>query len=92
MQEVIVYRNPLEAAIWHALSQGNGLLVFISVIFLGFVWAFAYVIIDKLMLIYSRHYRRGPFTTRYGQTPWVEYTLATAITVAIGYFILKALA
>lgn len=65
MQEVIIYRNPLEAAFWHSMSSGEGLVVFATIIGLGILWTFTYVATEWLTVrtahlagrIMQRHYR-----------------------------------
>ena len=49
MQEIIVYRNPVEAAMWNVLSTGSGLTIFLAVIGLGFMWVFLYGKLEEPM-------------------------------------------
>jgi hypothetical protein len=47
MQEVIVYRNPVEAAFWHSMSNG-GALIFLMFGVMMFIYFIAlYYIINK---------------------------------------------
>lgn len=47
MQEIIVYRNPMEAAFWNSMSNG-GAPIFFTAILLGIFWAVVYTIAEKL--------------------------------------------
>ena len=40
MQEIIVYRNPVEAAFWHALTDSPELIIFMMIFIISFVVAF----------------------------------------------------
>ena len=60
MQSVIVYRNPLEAAIWESLMGGGG-VVFFAVLLIGLVGVLTYVGIEKM---HARAYRRWRATGR----------------------------
>lgn len=42
--EIIVYRNPLEAAIWDSLQGGNGFIIgCAAVVFIASFWLFSFL-------------------------------------------------
>ena len=59
MQEVIVYRNPLEAAIWGALS--NGMLCLNIFASLGIAVLFAYVASNLMKLFIKSKWQRSKY-------------------------------
>ena len=59
MQEVIIYRNPLEAAIWSSLMNG-GFVVVLVFILAALVGVGVYTQIERLV---SRSRRRYGYTT-----------------------------
>lgn len=60
-QSIIVYRNPLEAAIWEALMNGGGIVV-LAVIAAGLIAAGVTVWVDKM---YWSSYRRSRGNNRF---------------------------
>jgi len=54
MQEIIIYRNPAEAAFWNSMSNG-GAVVFLAVIALGIFWALAYSLTEKVAKVFNKN-------------------------------------
>lgn len=75
MQEVIVYRSPMEAALWHAADNG-GAALFVVVIVLALVWAVAYCAAAKFVEVY------GTRTYFYSRRNGYELTFAWVVTLA----------
>ena len=79
MQEIIVYRNPLEAAFWNSMSNG-GALIFLIVLMIGVFWVFVYLLTEKN----ARAFNKGMRDT-YSICMWVS-NLSTAALVAFLHF------
>lgn len=55
MTEIIMYRNPLEAAVWGALmnGDGSGVMIFLFVLAMGLLWAGVYVGYERVCRWYE---------------------------------------
>ena len=88
MTEIIVYRNPLEAAIWGALmgGDGSGVLVFVAVLLLGLLWAGAYAGYERVQqaIAAKRQVPRYLALPRWFPGPgWTASIITVATAVAL---------
>lgn len=76
MQQVIVYRNPLEAAMWNALGNDGAFLLFGIIILLAALWVVTYLAVDWFRMRVLRS------TTYYGRSRTAEAWVASLVTIA----------
>jgi hypothetical protein len=80
MTEIIVYRTPLEAAIWHSFMDG-GAIVWLVIMALGLLWAGTYVGYERLVRSYAMYRHQPVWKARPRWVPGPGWT-ATLVTVA----------
>lgn len=80
MQEVIIYRNPFEAAIWHSLMNG-GFIVVLAFLVAALIGVGVYVQIEKL---HERAYKTWRFDGTSYKTVAFFYLHVGKISIAAG--------
>lgn len=80
MQEIIVYRNPVEAAFWHAIMDGSAFPVIVGVL----VFFAAFLGINALLERVSRSLR-GRYIYNKGAGSYFSIFFAAVIAFAVMY-------
>lgn len=84
MQQIIVYRNPLEAALWNSTSSNPDVVLGII------IWVVLTVPIIVLMLnVFSRFVNRGNLRTRSSNAQTTLLVLGCVISAALTYAIMN---
>ena len=84
IQQIIVYRNPVEAALWN--SAGSNPDVVLGII----IWMVLTVPIVVLMFsVFSRFVNRGNLRTRSSNAPQILFVLGCVISAALTYAIMN---
>lgn len=74
MQEIIVYRNPAEAAIWNALGSAEFFPFMVGIVVFFVVFLTVY---NLLLLKFSRYGRKGQLVTNASLAAAAVCSLAT---------------
>ncbi len=79
MQEIIVYRNPLEAAFWNAFMSSGGAFLILAVIISGLLTSIA----DSVMQSFIKKHRHSFLSQRHSAIAGFLVKYKTAICLAI---------